>query len=390
MTADDGAQWIDDDRALARLVTTLSGEREYGLDTEFVAERSYWPRLCLLQVAWPGGVALVDPLACDVHVLRPVLDGPGTMITHAGGADIPIIDRACGARPTMLFDTQVAAGFVGLGTPSLVSLVRGVLGEQLDKSQQLTDWSRRPLPEGARRYAAGDVAHLLTLADELRSRLATRGRGEWATAECEALRAIEWPASDPETAWWKIKGSRSMRGERARVAQAVTAWRERRARELDRPARFVLSELVLTGIAARPPRDEHELTRMRGAESLPRHVARDVLAAVEAGRAMDRADQRLPPRHDDDASLDAAVGLLTAWVGQVAASEEVEPRLLATRDDLKALVNKRPNRLDDGWRAEMVGDRLRALLAGDAVLRLIDGGRGVALEPSPDGARARE
>jgi ribonuclease D len=129
---------------------------------------------------------------------------------------------------------------------------------------------------------------------------------------------------------------------------------------------------------------------MRGAESLPRHVARDVLAAVEAGRAMDRADQRLPPRHDDDASLDAAVGLLTAWVGQVAASEEVEPRLLATRDDLKALVNKRPTRLDDGWRAEMVGDRLRALLAGDAVLRLIDGGRGVALEPSPDGARARE
>lgn len=384
MTADNGAQWIDSDRDLASLVATLEGEPEYGLDTEFVAERTYWPQLCLVQVSWSAGVALVDPLVCDLAALGPVLDGPATMITHAGAADLPILERACGARPGVLFDTQLAAGFLGLGTPSLVSLVGTILGDRLDKSQQLSDWSRRPLPPAARQYAAGDVAHLLALTADLRERLVARGRDDWVTVECEVLRTATWPTADPDTAWWKIKGSRSLRGERARVAQSVAAWRERRAREVDRPPRFVLSELILAGIAARPPRTADDLLKMRGAGSLPRPVVRDVLAAVEAGRAMDKSQQRLPARHDDDASLDAAAGLLTAWVGEVASSENVEPRLLATRDDIKALVNGRPSRLDDGWRAAMVGDRLRSLLAGEAVLRLVDGGRRVQLE-RPDG-----
>lgn len=373
-------RWIDRDADLGRVIDTLRSEPEYGLDTEFVAERSYWPQLCLVQLSWPGGVALVDPLGCDVAALAGVLATPSTMITHAGASDLPIIERACDARPQRLFDTQVAAGFVGLGMPSLVSLVSSLLDSRLDKSEQLADWSRRPLSEATRRYAAGDVAHLHALAGRLRERLDERGRLAWAEAECEVLRTAPTRDQDPDTAWWRIKGARSLRGERAQIAQSVASWRERRARELDRPSRFVLGDLVLAGIAARPPKSAGDLTKLRGAGSLPQGVVRAVIEAVEQGRAMPASELRRPPKNaGDDPSLDAAAALLAAWTGQVAGVEGVDARLLATRDDVRALVNGRPGRLDDGWRAEMVGDRLRHLMSGDAVLRLVDGGRRVEI-----------
>ncbi|MBM3672018.1 MAG: ribonuclease D [Actinobacteria bacterium] len=382
--SDDSARWVDDDQGVLDVVAALRSEPEYGLDTEFVAERTYHPRLCLVQISWPGGVALVDALACDVEPLREVLEGPGTMVTHAGGADLPILERACGARPHALFDTQLAAGFVGLGLPSLLSLVSNLIGVRLDKKEQLADWTRRPLSAGARRYAASDVEHLLPLTAALRERLAELGRTEWADAEADVLRTTATRDPDPDTAWWRIKGSRSLRGEHATVAQAVAAWRERRAQETDRPTRFVLSELVLAGVAARPPRTARELQDLRGAESLPKAVVNAVLEAVAAGREMPRAELRLPPKHDDDAALDASVALLAAWTAQVAAGERIEARLLATRDDVRALVNGRPSRLDDGWRAEMAGDGIRDLVAGRGLLRLVDRGRRVQLEPSPE------
>jgi ribonuclease D len=377
------ARWVDSDGALHEVLEIVSKEPMYGLDTEFVAERTYWPRLCLVQLAWPGGMALIDPLACDVSAFVSLLDSPATMVTHAGAADLPILERACGARPAHLFDTQLAAGFVGMGTPSLVTLVSTVLGTRLDKSQQLTDWARRPLSEAARRYAAGDVAYLLPVVEDLRRQLAESGRQDWVIDECEALRTAPLREQDPNLAWWRVKGARSLRGEPALIAQAVAAWRERRAQELDRPPRLVLSDLVLAGVVARPPKAADDLTRMRGAGSLPSGVVRDVLDAIEAGRSMDRSKLRVPPRLDDDPALDAAAGLLTAWTGQVAAAERIEPRLLATRDDVKAVVNGRPSRLDQGWRADVIGDRLRELLQGDAVLRLVDGGRRLRLEPVP-------
>jgi ribonuclease D len=375
---------IGDDRVLARVVETLRSEPEYGLDTEFMAEKTYYPQLCLVQLAWPGGVVLVDPFACDVRALAPVLDEPATMVTHAGGADVPIIERACGARPRRLFDTQLAAGFVGLGQPSLVSLVHSVLDVRLDKGDQLADWTRRPIPASARQYAAADVAHLLPLAASLRTRIEQLGRVEWVAAETDLLLRTPGRDADPDTAWWRIKGARSLRGRRACVAQAVAAWRERRAQETDRPARFVLSDLALAAVVQRPPSTLDDLARIRGAGSLPRAVGRGILEAVAQGNAMDRAELREPPRHGDDPALDAAVGLLTGWAAQVASGERVDARLLATREDVKAVVNGRPSRLDDGWRAAMVGEDLHALVHGDAVIRLVGDGRRLSLERRPD------
>jgi ribonuclease D len=373
-------QWIDRDAALAALVARLVSEPSYGLDTEFLSEHTYWPKLCLVQLSWSQGIALVDPFACDVQALAPLLHSPAMMITHAGASDLPILDRAIGARPAGLFDTQLAAGFVGLGSPSLASLVSVLLGVRLDKSEQLADWSQRPIKGSLRRYAAADVAHLHALTVEIDHRLTDLGREKWAATECEVLRSSAPRVNDPDTAWWKVKGAASMRGEKAKVAQALAAWRERRAQQHDVPTRQILSDFAIVAAANRPPREAQELFALRGVNRMASGTATEVLAAVEAGKAMDDAALRRPLRYDDVPDLDAAVSLIVAWVAQLASAERIDRQLLATRDDVKALVHGRPSRLDDGWRKEVAGQGLHRLLEGDAVIRLVDGGRRLSLE----------
>jgi ribonuclease D len=373
-------RWVDDDRALSELVKILVDEPAYGLDTEFLSERTYWPQLCLVQVSWPKGVALVDPLACDVRALVDVLRAPATMITHAGASDLPILDRAVGARPSALFDVQLAAGFVGLGLPSLGSLVSVLLGVRLDKSEQLADWSARPLSPAVRRYAAADVEYLFPLTLELDHRLQDRGREAWAASECEQLRLNAERRSDPDTAWWKIKGASGMRGEKAKVAQAVGAWRERRAQRLDLVPRFVLPDLALAAVVGRPPRTRDDVMKLRGVNRMSSEVARELLDAVEAGREMPTGELRMPEKLDDGPELDAAVALIVAYIAELARGQRIERQLLATREDVKALVNGRPSRLDAGWRREVAGDQLHRLLDGQAVIRLTDGGRHLRLE----------
>jgi ribonuclease D len=373
-------EWIDSDAALARLVERLVDEPAYGLDTEFLSEHTYWPRLCLVQLSWSKGIALVDPLACDVQALAPLLHSPAMMITHAGASDLPILDRAIGARPAGLFDTQLAAGFVGLGSPSLQSLVAVLLGVRLDKSEQLADWSARPMNGSLRRYAAADVAHLHPLTLELDHRLTELGREKWATTECEVLRTSAAKVNDPDTAWWRVKGASSMRGEKAKVAQALAAWRERRAQAHDVPTRQVLSDFAIVAAANRPPRDAQELFALRGVNRLSSGVASEIVTVVETARSMDDELLRRPLRFDDVPDLDAAVSLLVAWVAQLATAERIDRQLLATRDDVKALVHGRPSRLDDGWRKEVAGEGLHRLLEGQAVIRLVDGGRRLGLE----------
>ena len=373
-------RWVDDDRGLTELVKLLLDEPAYGLDTEFMSERTYWAKLCLVQVSWTRGVALVDPLACDVRALADVLRSPATMVTHAGASDLPILERAVGARPAGLFDVQLAAGFVGLGLPSLGSLVSVLLGVGLDKSEQLADWSVRPLTPAIRRYAAADVEYLFPLAVELRHRLQDLGRESWAASECELMRTAPERRVDADTSWWKIKGANSMRGEKARVAQAVGAWRERRAQRLDVLPRFVLPDLALAAVVGRPPRTKDDVFALRGVNRMSAEVAAELLAAVEGGRSMPASDLRLPEKFDEGPELDAAVSLLVAYVAELARAERIEKQLVATRDDVKALVYGRPGRLDEGWRAALAGAGLHKLLDGEAVIRLVDGGRRIQLE----------
>ncbi|MGH9302563.1 MAG: ribonuclease D, partial [Acidimicrobiales bacterium] len=237
---------IQDQAAFDEVLAELAKADVYGFDTEFHRERTYFPHLALLQVAWLGGVVLIDPYAVDLRSLSGVLAGDGLAVTHAGDQDLEVLERECGCIPARLFDTQLAAGFLGWSSPSLASLVESVLGVALTKGDRLTDWTKRPLTPDQASYAAGDVIHLLDLHRELTRRLVEVGRLQWAEHECEIVRSSPHGPRDPDRAWWRMKDSRSLRGSSRGVAQAVAAWRERRAADIDKPVRFVLSDLSLS------------------------------------------------------------------------------------------------------------------------------------------------
>jgi ribonuclease D len=376
-------QWIDGDAELHALTVQLAGQPAYALDTEFHGERSYWPRLALVQVAWPDEVALIDPLATDTRMLRDVLASPAVMVAHAADQDLAILERLCGRPPSVLFDTQIAAGFLGMGAPSLSALVERMLGVRLAKGDRLTDWTVRPLRDEQQRYAVADVEYLLALRDALVADLEQEGRLQWALDECEARRVRDRSRADPTTAWWKIKGARQLRGHARGVAQELAAWRERTAEQLDVPARFVLSDLALAAAVQRAPKTRSELSGIRGIEG--RHLrdgaADDILHAVAAGAALDGSELRLPTSERVDRSLQPAVTVVGAWLAQQADELRIDPTVLATRADVAQFLADGTGRLASGWRHDLVGEPVRRLLAGEATVSLVQGGRRLRLDP---------
>lgn len=371
------SEWVDDDAGFAELIARLADVDVYGLDTEFHRERTYHARLALLQLSWPDGVAVVDPLAVDVAPLRTVLAGPGLCLMHAASQDLEILDRVCGTVPSRLFDTQVAAGFVGYSGVGLGGLIQGELGIKLPKADRLTDWLSRPLAPDAIEYAASDVAHLHELYRSLVAKLEERGRLQWAEDECEVHRTRAVSPHPAERAWWKIKEARSLRGRAAAVAQAVAAWRERKASDLDRPVRFLLSDLALVSMAQRPPRDEGDLRRVRGLDEGKRKggAARELLGVIAEGMALDLDAVQIPPSDGVDRSRRAAASLVSSWAAQRARDLDIDAAILATRADIETFLMDGRGRLAEGWRNDVVGEPIRALAAGEASLAVNGSGR---------------
>ena len=375
-------RWIDRQDDLAELVAVLLACDRYALDTEFHRERTYFPKLALVQVAWrteSGGqqVALIDPLAVDVRAIAPLLESDVLCVIHAAQQDLDVLTHAAGAIPSRMFDTQIAAGFVGYGTPSLVSLLQGEIGISPPKGDRLTDWLRRPLSDDQMQYAAVDVEYLLEVHDLLAAKLATAGRTEWVAEACEELRTKPVSGAAPDDAWLRLKDSRTLRPNARGVARSVAAWRERRAMRVDIPVRQVLPDLAVLGISQRAPGSLRELSQARGVDD--RHskggIAEEILEAVRLGKAAPAPP--VPATADDlERTLRPAVALISAWVSQLARDEQVDTALLATRADLVAFLRGDDDaRLASGWRAELVGDGIRRLVAGEAGLTFDGQGR---------------
>lgn len=371
-------RWVADDRSLGEVLAAVADEPRYALDTEFHRERTYWPRPALVQLAWPGAIALLDPLAVDLGPLAEVLRGPGLAVLHAAQQDLEVLDRLCSAVPTRLFDTQIGAGFLGWSSPSLANLVAGMVGAQVPKSDRLTDWLARPLTDDQLRYAASDVEHLLELHDRIEGELAARGRSAWAADECERLRCRPTEGTPPDEAWLKLKDARSLKPRARGVARAVAAWRDRRAMAIDQPARFVLADLAVVALAQRAPTRAEDLRAVRGVED--RHtrgeVAKGLLAAIADGLEHPIESTGSSGETELERSLRPAVTLVSAWVAQVARAEEIDTALLATRADLVELLAGSPDaRLGQGWRGALVGEGIRALVAGESALAFSGRGR---------------
>lgn len=368
--------FIADDAALADVVRDAAAAELYALDTEFHRERTYFPRLALVQLQWGTTNVLIDPLAVDPRGLAPLLHGPGLAVFHASQQDLEVLQYAVGCVPSRMFDTQLAAGFIGYSTPSLASLVQSRLKVTLSKGDRLTDWMRRPLTQSQCEYARSDVAYLERLHESILVRLNELQRAEWVAQACEELRQKPWGESNPDEAWLRIKDARALRGASRGAAQALAAWRERRAMSTNVPLRRVMSDMALIGIAQALPTSTESLAHARGVDEryLSGSIAREILAAVREGR--DRVVEIESHGHEPlEKRLRPAVTLVTAWIGELAHQHEIDPTLVATNRDIVTLLAGGDSRLAHGWRRELVGHDIERLLAGETGLSFDRDGR---------------
>ena len=372
---------IDTEDGLSAVLNALEDEPRFALDTEFHRERTYWPRVALMQLAWPGDLVLIDPLAVDMSRIASLIDSERLVVIHAAGQDLDVLERCCGTTPRRIFDTQIAAGFVGGGIPSLSSLHERELGLKLPKEHRLTDWLARPLQATQLEYAAADVAHLLVLHDLIDARLEDLGRRAWAEDEFNILLDRSKKLRQPEDAWSRVKNIRRLRGQPLAVARSLAMWRQKHAAASDRPVRHVMSDMTIVMIAQTAPQTRATLAQVRGigAGIANGRLGQPILDAVSEGLASNW--QPPSPRQPSPAlkRLRPAAGLVAIWMRQMARANDIEPSLLATRADIEALIRGEADaRLTRGWRAEMVGAPIRQLMNGEAALAF--DGDGLVLE----------
>lgn len=376
--------FVADDAALRDVVNDAMSAPLYALDTEFHRERTYFPRLALVQLQWGKTNVLIDPLAVDPRGLADLLRSSGLAVLHASQQDLEVLRYAVGEVPSRLFDTQLAAGFIGYSTPSLAALAQSQLKVTLSKGDRMTDWLRRPLTESQCSYARSDVAYLEQLFERISGRVDQLGRTTWVNEACEELRVRPWGESNPADAWLRIKDARALKGEARGVAQALAAWRERRAMATNIPLRRVMSDMALLGIAQAAPRSTEDLAHARGVDEryLSGSIAREILAAVKEGR--ERVVELDTQAHDPlEKRLRPAVTLVTAWIGELARTAEIDPTLVATNRDIVALLAGGESRLAHGWRRDLVGRDIERLLKGESGLSFDGDGR-LRLIPAKD------
>jgi ribonuclease D len=372
--------YISDAAGLRDLVAQVRSAPVVGIDTEFMRERTYFARLCLIQLATDDVTAIVDPLVIDD--LSPLCalfgDASVTKVLHAGGQDLEIFFRVCGHVATSVFDTQVAATLAGF--PQQVGygpLVNEMLGMKLDKGDTYTDWARRPLSKTQVEYALNDVRYLPEIYRRLTERLEREGRSEWLREDFSRMSDPATYAVVPEEQWRRVKRISSLNRRQLAVAREVAAWREIEAMRRDLPKRWVIGDESIVEIARRTPRTYADLIAIRGVnDKVGKQAADGLVAAVERGVSV--PDDRLPTlgkRRRPVGDVDAAVDMMIAIVRKRAREHGVAMPLLACRDDLERLAagDREGHPLLEGWRAGMVGNELVDLLDGRIELRLDDG-----------------
>ena len=354
----------------------ISGAKRIGLDLESNGFFRYPERVCLLQVSAPSGAFVIDPLAVeDLSALGATLANPKVeTILHSGSYDVVSLDRDWGFRLGSIFDTQIAAAFVGIRRLGLAPVLESVLGVSIPKEKKLqrSDWSLRPLSEKALRYAAGDVLHLFDLRDALADKLRALGRTEWAAEECRRLAASRYEKPDPEMAVFSVKGWRDLDGRGLAILKALVEFREDQAVIAGRPRFRVIPDAALVALAKRPDSD---LRRARGLGRFGRgRLAAGVRRAIADGKAA--APVRPPPRprtprmsRAETVAAGARLAALKAWRSELGASLGLDPPLLWPMSSLQRL-SRAPDSLADETRSEEVRHWQRAEF-GDAIRKVL-------------------
>jgi ribonuclease D len=368
------------------------GEAPYiALDTEFMRDQTYWPKLCLIQIATPEVAAMIDPLADGID-LAPFYALLGSAhivkVFHAARQDVEIFCQQGGVIPHPLFDTQIAAMVCGFGdAASYETLARRIAKVEIDKSARYSDWSHRPLNKRQLEYAQADVTHLCTIYEAMTRMLAKSGRSSWVEEEIAALSDPELYRLEPKDAWKRLKPRTTNKRFLAMLA-ALAEWREREAQSRDIPRGRVLKDEALTEIAAHPPETADGLERIR---ALPKgfggsRLSKGLMEAIETGRhAPPPKDLEPPPSRRKREPSPAAMDLLKTLLRLKAEEIGVAPRLIANSDDIERLAAHEDDGVAalHGWRAEVFGHDALAMRKGDLAIAL-ENGNAVVVELEED------
>ena len=372
-------RFIDSLAALRRFCTELGRPEWVALDTEFLRERTYFPKFCLLQVASGDCVACIDPLAVDdLSPLDPLLDDRGVLkIFHAGRQDLEILYRRRGRLPLPLFDTQLAAPYVGLPEQmGYAALAAELLGAHLDKGHTRTDWSARPLSEAQLRYATDDVVYLGRIYECLSERLEGMDRRTWADEEMSNLMNPRLYDPDPQDAWLRIAGSTQFDSAETTLLQALAAWRETIARTHDCPRSWIVKDDALLEMTQRRPRDAAALKRLRNIDerTLKRYGAELLTIVLESGTGPPGRPRDRSRPVAENPTREALLDVFSALLQLKGAELSLNPALIASRRELREFIAApEGSRLLQGWREIVAGRELQAVLDGRKGLRVVDG-----------------
>ena len=372
---------ISDSAALAKFCAAQRGASFVTVDTEFLRESTYWPKLCLVQIAGPEEAAAIDTLAPGID-LQPLLDLMADesvlKVFHAARQDLEIFFKLMGQVPSPLFDSQVAAMVCGFGDSiAYDKLVMALTGVSIDKASRFTNWAERPLTDAQLSYALSDVTHLRDVYTGLSRRMDESGRGEWLEDEMAILRDPASYQTDPELAYLRIK-SRTAKPKFLAVLQRVAAWREREAQSRNQPRNWVLRDDALLNIAAQAPTSQQALARCRGLGKgvADGRIGREILAAVESALALppeDRPKARQP--QPEGARATAAADLLKVLLKACCDKHDVAPKLIASSGDLDRLSTGERDGIQalEGWRLDVFGQHALDLMEGRLALTYQDG-----------------
>src|SRR6478735_7235991 len=383
---------VETNEALSAFVTELGQAPYLALDTEFLRDQTYYPKLCLVQVAAPGVEGIIDPLApgLDLKPFYEFIRRPDIMkVLHASRQDIEIFYLQGGVLPDPLFDTQIAAMVCGFGdAASYETLARKIARVEIDKSARFTDWSHRPLSKRQLEYALADVTHLCVIYEWMKVRLEKTGRQSWVAEEVAALQDPALYKLDPDQAWKRLKPRTSNKRFLA-VLAALAAWREREAQVRDIPRGRVLKDEALTEIAAHPPETPEALERIR---AVPKgftnsKMGKGLLEAILQGGSAPPpegavADNRQRRRREPSPSV---VDLLKTLLRLRAEAAHVAPRLIANADEIERLAAGEDDDLPSlhGWRYEVFGKDAIALRKGELAIA-VENGEAVVVELEED------
>ena len=368
-------QYIDTPGQLATLCEQIKKEPWLALDTEFLREKTYYPKFCLLQIATPEWVACIDPIALpQLESLFDAIYNPAIVkVFHSCRQDLEIFFQWTGKLPSPIFDTQVAAPLLGFqDNPGYAMLVSSLLSVNLNKAHTRADWSKRPLTEAELEYAADDVIYLCQIYQIMVQKLTALGRIDWLKNDFAELTNPALYKVDPETAWFKIKGKNKLTGKQLSIIQTLAQWREKIAQTEDRPKSWLLRDELLFDLAKLQPETVQELANVRGINE--RSVNR---YGKELCQLITAAKNRPPiPLHEKDRSAkktqqeEAILDILTALVRVRAEENALNPTILASRKDLEELLSNGDDEcpLLHGWRYTMAGKELVGLLKGQLLL----------------------